>query len=751
MPMLKLDFDPSPHGGFSERCCHRGAVFALRILLCNPDVLPGFMDDCEYLLKLLGGDAVWPGRLSRLLAKGLANEDDSIDAAIVDFDAINIATLLNKRRAYRVYGDVIARCFADDPKLVLEALQDNLLRLKPQSLAKTQTNPNIARLGKMLGLTQTEMQILDFAELRGFGLFYNFLRGISGFGANEAFDLLASAINATVASVRASLRADAPLRTLGLIRVDLAPNDLEDFIRLGEAGQRFLSEQFNSTKDMLGVILQPSPTPTLMAEDFEHLRKEFTWLATFLKNAASNRVKGANILFYGAPGTGKSEFARLLAIVAGIEAFDIKSANDEGESVSGQSRMAHFALSQRFLAERSNTMVVFDEIEDVFPDDGMAFAALFGRNRGASKPDRSKAWLNQQLECSSVPAIWISNSIDGIDDAYLRRFAFHLEFRTPPKSARMRVIQRCLDDLQVSDKLATMLAADDTLSPAQIRQASRFASLCMTDGAAIDESVLMHAVRSSQAAMGRATAGFRQVTERAGCNFAYLNLDSDFPLGKVEQALKANPAATMCFHGVPGAGKTSLAHHLAESIGRPLLVKRASDLLGKYVGESEKLIAAMFREANQEGAVLLLDEADSFLRSRQQAGHAWEVTQVNELLQQMEAFDGLFICTTNLMDDVDEAALRRFSFKIRFDPLTQAQSMALFAEVVFGSSSAVLPQNIEGLLKKLGSLTPGDFSTVQRQERLLGERYSPLDFLHHLEHESAMKKGGSPRKIGFLG
>ena len=83
MTMLKLDFEPSPYGGFSEKYCRRGAVFALRILLSNPDVLAGYMDDCEYLLKLLGGDAVWPDRLSRLLAKGLANEDDGIDAAIV--------------------------------------------------------------------------------------------------------------------------------------------------------------------------------------------------------------------------------------------------------------------------------------------------------------------------------------------------------------------------------------------------------------------------------------------------------------------------------------------------------------------------------------------------------------------------------------------------------------------------------------------------------------------------------------------
>ena len=68
--------------------------------------------------------------------------------------------------------------------------------------------------------------------------------------------------------------------------------------------------------------------------------------------------------------------------------------------------------------------------------------------------------------------------------------------------------------------------------------------------------------------------------------------------------------------------------------------------------------------------MLLLDEADSFLRSRRLAERNYEVTEVNEMLQGMERFAGIFICTTNLFDDLDEAALRRFTFKIRFHPLT---------------------------------------------------------------------------------
>ena len=62
-------------------------------------------------------------------------------------------------------------------------------------------------------------------------------------------------------------------------------------------------------------------------------------------------------------------------------------------------------------------------------------------------------------------------------------------------------------------------------------------------------------------------------------------------------------------------------------------------------------------------AVLILDEAASFLADRRDARANWEITQVNELLTQMEAHNGVFICTTNLMERLDPASLRRFVFR----------------------------------------------------------------------------------------
>ena len=174
--------------------------------------------------------------------------------------------------------------------------------------------------------------------------------------------------------------------------------------------------------------------------------------------------------------------------------------------------------------------------------------------------------------------------------------------------------------------------------------------------------------------------------------------------------------------------------------------------MSKFVGETEQNLARMFDEADTEGAVLLLDEADSFLRSRQRAERTYEVTEVNEMLQGMERFAGVFICTTNLFDELDEAALRRFTFKIRFNPLTAAQRLRMFvAEALAGDEAALTPEQ-RSRLAQLDQLTPGDFAAVQRQVELLGDVFEPDGFLAQLESEHRAKPAVRQRRgMGFFG
>lgn len=211
----------------------------------------------------------------------------------------------------------------------------------------------------------------------------------------------------------------------------------------------------------------------------------------------------------------------------------------------------------------------------------------------------------------------------------------------------------------------------------------------------------------------------------------------------------------LCFYGASGTGKTALAHYIAREMALPLMVRRASDIISPYVGKTEQNIAAMFKQAQQDHALLLLDEADSFLSNRKAARHAWEITAVNEMLTQMEAFQGLFICATNLMHKLDEASLRRFALKVKFDYLKPEQRWQLFQDQtnMQDQTNKLSPEHATEYsiaLNQLNNLTPGDFATVRRQAMLLGVALTAPELLKRLKHECHTKNGSNTRQFGFI-
>jgi SpoVK/Ycf46/Vps4 family AAA+-type ATPase len=259
---------------------------------------------------------------------------------------------------------------------------------------------------------------------------------------------------------------------------------------------------------------------------------------------------------------------------------------------------------------------------------------------------------------------------------------------------------------------------------------------------------MKRAISQAQKALGRdSTEELRDsVTAYSLDN---LNVDGRFKPEKIIEALKKRPKGTLCMYGLPGAGKTQLAEYMAVELDLPILMKKASDLLSKWLGDTESNIAGMFAEAEAEGAILFLDEADSFLRDRSLARESWGITQVNELLQQMERFDGIFIAATNLMRDVDAAALRRFTFKLEFLPLAAQQAQHMFIAETGITKEELTEQLIEEL-SAIPNLTPGDFATVKRQCNLLGEVLTPDQWLEQLAAEAKAKMIGLDRnKLGF--
>ncbi len=480
-------------------------------------------------------------------------------------------------------------------------------------------------------------------------------------------------------------------------------------------------------------------------------------LVNLLRNAIERKEAGVNVLLYGPPGTGKTELAKVVAQSAGLELFEVEYADRDGNSLSGRDRYRSLQIAQVFLKGAQQAALLFDEVEDVFPPISMDAAQLMARQEQIAAPSSTnsvngKAWVNQILEQNAVPTIWVTNRIEQIDPAFRRRFAYHLELKSPPPGAREQLVRKTLSGVAVSDGFVAKLTERKGLTPAQIRTAVRFAGLAKTsDETEAFEGLIERQLKHADAALGNVVAdskGRKQVTTY---DLQMLNVETRFEVARIVEALKARGHGTLCFYGAPGTGKTALGEHISRALGKPLIVKRASDLMSKYVGETEQSMAKMFAEAESEKAVLLLDEVDSFLQDRRGAQRTYEVTEVNEMLQQMEHFQGIFICTTNLLDRIDQAALRRFTFKIKFKPLTATQRELMFVTEALAGDANRMSELLRTRLLKLEQLCPGDFAAVKRQTDILATEFSADEFMEQLEAEHRIKpEVRESRGMGFV-
>ncbi|PHR54402.1 MAG: AAA family ATPase [Arcobacter sp.] len=619
---------------------------------------------------------------------------------------------------------------------------NNVLEQETFSMPDILSN-NLEKIQDMLQLSPVERDILIFT------IYIHYYEVFDSAGDTLGHDLASDRIEHILSVVLGYSKSDVKyafspksrLSQSGLVVMDRSGT--QSLMRkLDVLSDEFIDKMMtldDEIEEMIKELVKKCEPTLLDMNDFTHLKTSLNLMLPYLTQAIQTKQKGVNILLYGVPGTGKTELTKAIAAELQTKIYEVSYSDENDEPIEGSKRLKAYKLAQSFFAQKK-LLLMFDEVEDVFSNDGdMLFFT--------PKRQKNKAWINRMLETNAIPTIWITNDVKSIDKAIVRRFDMSIEVPIPPKDKRQEIIKNYSAGL-LSKEAIIKIAQDEHIAPALISRAAKVVQNVKNsteDTSKAFEQVLNNTLKAQ---------GYTQIKEQSEFSLpkSYdpsLN-NTNLDLRKLAEGIKQNPSARLCFYGVPGTGKSAFGKWLAQELDKPFLLKKGSDLISMWVGGTEKNIANAFEEAKNEDAILVFDEVDSFLQDRRTAKQSWEVTQVNEMLVQMENYNGIFIATTNLMEGLDQASLRRFDLKLEFGYLKKEQALELFLNEAKHLKLRKPSVKVQQELQKIKNLAPGDFAAISRQNRF-NPICNAMDLVERLKEECAIKDSeNNVNVMGFI-
>ena len=472
--------------------------------------------------------------------------------------------------------------------------------------------------------------------------------------------------------------------------------------------------------------------------------------ATTIMQKMMEGKENISLLLYGKPGSGKTEYAKSLAKATGLKALIFKNEAELEKTARGSGNVIS-RLNLLLSIARSDTVFIVDEADTLLRTKSTDFF-------GMSIPSAIKGTVNKMLEDSKNKIIWIVNFTSQIDVSTLRRFNFSYRFESMSKDQLRSITNTKLNSLSLEKKMNKeilgLMEKYNVTGASVDNIVKTIKSLGETDSENLINCIQAILKENQQLINGK-----QKMRDKVSSSYDIKGLNASMdPEEIVEMIQNARDFAEknkttengirMLFYGVSGTGKTEFARYISEKLGKKIILKRASDILDKYVGGTEQNIKNAFEEADRTDSILLLDEADTFFASRENAQYSWERSQVNEILTQMEEFSGILICTTNLKKIMDSAMNRRFHMIVEFKPL-EKDGLKCMIEKYF-SAYDFTDDQLERL-SACDSVTPGDFGVLSNRMRFMAPDKLNSEYItEELFKIQEEKKGGKKhRHIGF--
>jgi len=607
---------------------------------------------------------------------------------------------------------------------------------------------NIAHLDSILSLSEIEKDVLEFLLL--LQLVPELKEATSLIGdkltRGDFIDALSVILDFPKETIALVIKQDSQLFNSRLVRLSNLICELNNKVEFRTFLLDAMTISHGSHQVFLDVFVKRTESVKLLPEDFNSYGDSYVLLSSYITSTITKPANGQNVLIYGAPGVGKTEMVRTLCNDVGAELFEISSEGLYGEALESDACLSLFLLNQGLLKKNNKAILLFDDVDGIFPGSDMPF------QKGLHASNEKKNWFNNLLENNKVPVIWVANNIEHLNQCYLRRFDIILKIESTGEELQSSLIRRiCIRNDMDATSWVDKVPHNSHLTPGLTEKIIKAMSNSrLSDIQTVD---LFQRVANSffeVMDLPKFQVSKRKAYDGLSYNVDLLNVNVD--IDSLLVGLKQNGSGRFLCYGGPGTGKTAFAKYLSEALGKPLIKVQLSEVVNKYIGETEKAIFKVFRQAEAQGAILLIDEIDSLLSSRERAHHTWEVSQVNELLVQMEKYDGILLGCTNHKKALDAASERRFDLKIKFKHLEPLSSWVLFKKVLknYELKLGDDKSSIKNRVLQLECATLGDFNMVLRGLRFAKDGVSTLSLLTGLESEVKSRSGLKRRGIGFM-